>query len=192
MKVLLSFFTLLLSLSVQAQSSTQHMKFMGIPMDCDTRTFANKLVKEKGLKKEAYGSTEDITLKGDFSGYKDCRFFLKGEENCPISGVGVIFKESESFNIVHSQYQTLKSRLQKKYGEPISVVETFKDYEPSTDYGKLRAIRDGEAVFEATFYLEEGLIKLQILSISYIGYIQLIYYDAINASHENDKAIDDL
>lgn len=192
MKVLLSILTLFLSLSLQAQETTQHMRFMGIPMDCDAETFAQKLVKEKGLKRDSHADSSTIVLKGDFSGYKDCSFFIRGIRNNPIGAVGVVFKEKESFYLVHSQYQTLKSKLQKKYGEPSSVDESFNGYEPSTDMGKLRAIQEGDAKFSVDFILDEGIINLQINSIDYNGYLQLIYYDKENVIEEIDKSMDDL
>ena len=46
-----------------------HMKFMGIPMDCNVETFSRRLVKEKGLVRGNFGDTDKPTLKGTFSGY---------------------------------------------------------------------------------------------------------------------------
>lgn len=192
MKVLLSVWALLLSLSVQAQDLTQHMKFMGIPMDCDANTFAKKLEEEKGLKRGDYGNTEKPTLLGDFSGYKDCFFIIYGEGNNPIGAVGVIFQKQETFQLLLSQYQTMKTRLMTKYGKPTTEVEGFQNYEPSTDYGKLRELREGNAMFETNFILDEGQIKLQMCCVDLYGYLQLLYIDFKNAIIQNDKTLDDL
>jgi len=192
MKILISVWALLLSISVQAQDLTQHMKFMGIPMDCDANTFAKKLEKEKGLKRGDYGFTEKITLLGDFSGYKDCLFIIDTEGSNPIGGVGVIFQKQESFQLLLSQYQTMKTRLTTKYGKPTTEVEGFQNYEPSTDYGKLRELREGNAMFETNFIFDEGQIKLQMCCVDLYGYLQLLYIDFKNAMIQNDKALDDL
>lgn len=192
MKVLISVWALLLSLSVQAQDLTQHMKFMGIPMDCDANTFAKKLEKEKGLKRADYAKTEKTILLGDFSGYKDCYFIIEGEGDNPIGGVGVIFQNQETFQLLLSQYQTMKRRLMTKYGKPTTEEEGFHDYEPSTDYGKLRELREGNAKFKTSFILDEGEIILQMCCIDLYGYLQLTYIDFKNAIKENDKTLDDL
>lgn len=192
MKVLLSIWALLLSLSVQAQDLTQHMKFMGIPMDCDANTFANKLVKEKGLKRGDYANTEKPTLLGDFSGYKDCFFIIDGEGNNPIGAVGVIFQKQETFQLLLSQYETMKTRLITKYGKPTTEVEGFRNYEPPTDFGKLRELREGNAKFETNFILDEGQIRLLMCCVDLHGYLQLLYIDFKNAIIQNDKTLDDL
>lgn len=201
MKRLLILFTLMLTLSTaKAQSEQQpqqvddtHMKFMGIPMDCDVETFAKRLVKQKGLERDKYGTTDQIILKGKFSGYNNCFFILPADNVNKISSIGVILPMNSSFQIVKTHYQTLKNRLITKYGTPTREEEGFGDYEPSTDFSRIREIREGNAKFETTFVTAQGLIKIQIVSVDINGaYVQLIYYDEENASKRNDDTLDDL
>ena len=193
MKKLFATLILMLSISVNAKEPSQHMKFMGIPMDCDVETFAKKLSKEKGLKRGDFGNTDRPTLLGSFSGYKDCIFILEGEGDNPIGMVGVIFPMQESFILLRSQYQTMKSNLTTKYGSPTNEEEGFFDYEPSTDYGRMRELREGNAKFETSFVTDEGLIKMQMCSVDISGgYLQILYVDMNNAAKQNEKSLDDL
>ena len=106
-----------------------HMKFMGIPMDCDAETFSKRLEKEKGFIRGKYLETDKPTLKGTFSGYSDCIFVLLGEDGSNIKNVAVIMPIQNKFSFLVSQYQTLKSRLIIKYGKPDTEEEGFRDYE---------------------------------------------------------------
>ena len=87
----------------------------------------------------------------------------------------------------------MKSRLVTKYGKPDTEVEGFSGYEPSSDYGRMRELREGNAKFECSFMFKEGMIKLIMSSVDYTGgYLQLLYFDFKNAAIANDRALDDL
>ena len=170
-----------------------HMKFMGIPMDCDAEAFSKRLEKEKGLIRGDFGDTDRPTLKGTFSGYKDCFFILYAEDDGNVANIGVIMPMQETFNLLRSQYQTLKSRLITKYGRPDTEEEGFRDYEPSSDYGRMRELREGNAKFECSFQFKEGLIKLMMTSVDFTGeYIQMFYVDTKNSIKANNSVLDDL
>ena len=170
-----------------------HMKFMGIPMDCDAETFSKRLEKEKGFIRGKYLETDKPTLKGTFSGYSDCIFVLLGEDGSNIKNVAVIMPIQNKFSFLVSQYQTLKSRLIIKYGKPDTEEEGFRDYEPSSDYGRMRELREGNAKFECSFQFKEGMIKLMMTSVDFTGgYIQMFYVDIKNTIKANNNVLDDL
>ena len=99
----------------------------------------------------------------------------------------------ETFSLLKSQYQTMKNRLMTKYGKPDTEVEGFRDYEPSSDYGRMRELREGNAKFECSFLFKEGMIKLMMTSVDYTGgYIQMFYIDFKNAIKANEDTLDDL
>lgn len=193
MKKLLTIIVLMLSISAQAQESSKHLKFMGIPMDCNAETFAKRLVREKKLiRKTPPIETETPILMGEFSNHKDCTFFVHGKENDLVSGVTVTIVHEEKFSILYTEYQTMKRRLETKYGKPTIVDEYFLNGEPSTDYGRMRELTEGNAKFEVTYVLEEGIVKMSMSSIDDIGRISILYVDKENALIENNKALDDL
>ena len=201
MKKLLILFALTLVISIaKAQEEPSvtpdelsHMKFMGIPMDCDAETFSNRLEKEKGLVRGKYGNVERPMLKGTFSGYKDCIIVVYAEDGGNVANVGVVMPTQETFNLLMSQYQTMKSRLMTKYGRPDKEEEGFKNYEPSTDFGRMRELRERNAKFECSFLFKEGMIQLMMTSVDYTGgYIQMFYLDFKNTIKANASTLDDL
>lgn len=189
---------LLLSLFIICVANAQvlqneHFKFMGIPMDCDAETFAKKLEKEKGLERYQNHSDRKI-LTGTFSGYNDCVIIVSGEGNRNVHSVGVILPHGESWSLVKSQYNTLKTRLMTKYGDPSNCIEEFRQYEPSLDNLRFDDVKNGNAIFHTEFMTSDGgKIDLSINSVEFgSGYIQLIYIDIENAKIENDNLLDDL
>lgn len=201
MKKLLMLFAMMLIISTAKAQDEQpvkpdevtHMSFMGIPMDCDAETFSKRLVKEKGLVRGNFADTDRPTLKGTFSGYKDCFFIIGADDGDNVSNVGIIMPMQETFSLLKSQYQTMKNRLMTKYGKPDTEVEGFRDYEPSSDYGRMRELREGNAKFECSFLFKEGMIKLMMTSVDYTGgYIQMFYIDFKNAIKANEDTLDDL
>lgn len=200
MKKLFMLLALMLTITAKAQDNlptipgeVMHMKFMGIPMDCDAETFSKRLEQEKGLVRGNYIDTDRPTLKGTFSGYKDCIFVVYAEDGGNVANIGIIMPMQESFSLLKSQYQTLKTRLITKYGRPDTEEEGFGDYEPSSDYGRMRELREGNAKFECSYMFKEGMIKLMMASVDYSGgYIQMFYIDFNNAVRANDSTLDDL
>lgn len=201
MKQILILLALMLTLTtVKAQDNfvtklgeVAHMKFMGIPMDCDAESFSKRLVKEKGLIKGDFADTDSPTLRGTFSGYKDCIILVGSGRGGNVEHIGVVMPMKESFSLLKSQYQTLKSKLITKYGKPDNEVEGFGNYEPSSDFMRMNELREGNAKFECTFIFEEGLIKLMMASVDISGgFIQLIYIDFKNSMKSNESDLDDL
>ena len=171
---------------------THHMKFMGITMDCDAESFSQKLIDEKGLAKSMFDSKNGVVLFGSFAGYDNCYFVIKGNVNIPVYAVGVIFPPQNTFLSVKSQYNTLKMNLISKYGNPVSCEEVFRNGEPLTDNDRLKEIKEGNAIFETIFHVEEGFIKLQMTSSDNDGNSHIIYIDNENAKLQSQKTLDDL
>lgn len=198
MRVLIALLTLVLSFNtVLAQKESSHMKFMGIPMDCcGVKAFAKKLEKEKGLKRIGKPEHfEGLNLEGSFAGYNNCTFLLIGDSK-KIATAGVFLPKHEVWTNVYSNYSVLKNKLETKYGEPSFVEESFGEYEPSTDTGKMIAIRDGNANFKSKFNAEGGYITLAIRIAKYyegyVGYVELGYVDLENSLDYMGKLNDDL
>lgn len=192
MRVLITILTLFISLnSALAQNESIHMKFMGIPMDCGIESFAKKLESEKGLRRIEYDRTDALVLTGSFAGYNDCSITLLGDSNSVIS-VAVSFPAKDMWSLIYPTYTAIKSNLEAKYGEPTSVNESFGEFEPSTDFGKLNAIKEGNASFETLFDVRGGRLLLQILSKYGLGFVLLQYVDVINLMEQQRGAINDL
>lgn len=71
---LLLLLCMLLSLAVQAQTATGHLKFKGVPMDGPVDEFVEKI---KGTDLQVVDKFDDATmLTGTFAGYRNCKVFV--------------------------------------------------------------------------------------------------------------------
>lgn len=162
-------------------------------MDCPASEFANKLVKEKGMKKLREDVNDMIILNGTFAGQSNCNVIIINGKNNTIKGIGVAYPINDSWDITQKRYLKLKSQLTKKYGTPTFEEEYFKGYEPTSDFMRFYQLRNDNAKFETAFDLPEGTIKLQIVSLSDDGgEINLLYVDNINSKYSNQDDLDDL
>lgn len=195
MKKLLMLTTLMLTISITtvAQDSLLHLKFMGIPMNFDVKTFGRYLKTVKKFKK--IKDTNHLTYQGEFSGFKDCIFVLQGNADDQISAVGVILPTEENFIYLSKYYDLMKKRLQDKYLCTPEVEEHFKDsIEPETNLEKMKQLKEGTATFKSTFFVQGGKIVLSMTSVEPLmgGYLNLLYMDEWNSIRDRQKTLDDL
>lgn len=135
---------ILIVASIFCEAQTQHMKFLGIDLNCTISTFTSKL-KGKGFVQDVNNSHENFVLaKGVFAGEK-----TKLEVRCAakthlISSVHVCFNMSTSYT-----YEDLQNRLKDKYGEVFSTNKGLKEEDVYgikyvTDYTKWEVNKDEE------------------------------------------------
>lgn len=115
-------------------AQSQPMKFMGISLNCTQSTFVSK-VKGKGFVEDPTRSHDNISvLKGMFAGERvsiQARAAAKTHMMCYVN---VNFTRSTSYT-----YETLKGKLQDKYG---------------TNYKEFKNVKDGEGYVKyATDYI---------------------------------------
>lgn len=126
-------------------AQTQHMKFMGVDLNCTMSTFMSKL-KGKGFVQDVNNSRDNLVyMKGTFAGEK-----VKLEIRCAtkthlVYSVMVCFNMSTSFN-----YETLKTQLEK-YGTDTQEFKNVNDDEGyvkyATDYMVWNTDKDPETGF---------------------------------------------
>lgn len=185
------FLLILLAFCVVCSAQTNHMKFMGIPIEGTLNSFVQKL-KNKGyiFITQQNGS---VALKGEFAGYKDCIIVVKRfSDRDQVQYAGVCFPQEETWTGITNYYYTLKDRLSKKYGEP-ECIEEFSDRDPSSDYLKFHAILNDECHYISDFPCENGMIRLTICKRdSNSASVFLVYIDKTNAIEFQQKVMDDL
>lgn len=110
---LLLLLCMLLSLAVQAQTATGHLKFKGVPMDGPVDEFVEKI---KGTDLQVVDKFDDATmLTGTFAGYRNCKVFVyPSKGNGHVRMVGVTFDLQETWPDLYSNYLSLKTMLTKK------------------------------------------------------------------------------
>lgn len=125
------FLMLLFIISTVNINYAQHMKFNGISMGETPTVFISKL-KAKGF--TPISQSGDV-LTGDFCGYSNCTIVVTIKRNT-ICGTTVIFSQSEKWKDLKNRYNSFKSILSQKYGNPTKCEEEFQDYSED-DFSKL-------------------------------------------------------
>ncbi|MBQ9253733.1 MAG: hypothetical protein IJ180_03040 [Bacteroidales bacterium] len=192
-KVLLVIFSAVLLLSnanLQAQNN-EHLKFMGISMDMNVNSFVAKL-KQKGLKYDKK-MDETIILNGKFAGNDNCNIYVFPNSENKVKNCGVFLDYRDDWRYLYADYITIKDMLIKKYGEPIKETEEWDGYEPSTDYGKMSAVRNGKCRYFTLFDIKGNIIAVSISGVlDLYGGVNLNYIDKINYNLDNKSNIEDL
>ena len=190
-KILISLIVSLMALTSFAQADSLHLSFKGVPIDGTYRSFTSKL-KQKGFTQDP---TEPRFLLGNFAGYADCKIVTSYDENKDlVYGVGVVFQETNSWQILYSNYSNLKTMLTTKYGEPYQESEEFQHpYSADDDNSKIYEVKMGRSNYKTVFANKKGQIVLQITQVeNLICYVSLIYVDNVNTMAIHGDAIDDL
>lgn len=138
-KLILLWFLMAVVAVLPAQ--TQHMKFMGIDLNCTQSTFISKL-KGKGFVEDNSGSHENrIFMKGTFAGEKVKLEIRSASKSHLVHSVFVCFNLSTSYS-----YDALKAQL-SKYGEYTEVRNVKEDdgvVKYVTDYARWDTDTDPE------------------------------------------------
>lgn len=187
-KIMLVLAALLCAFSLSAQ--TEHMTFKGIPMQGTVDQFAQKLAakgctidsREKGV----------VAMIGDFAGYKECPIGLIGSNDGSISKVIVLFEAQEAWSSLSIQYNTLKSMLTTKYGEPAGTIEEFQNSYVNTDSERLHEMLMDRGTWQTSWATPKGNIYLIISHYDLEVRVSLVYEDAINSEKAKQDAYDDL
>lgn len=179
MKRILSFFVMLvLTLGVMAQ--TQHMKFMGIPLDGTISAFHQKLV-AKGCKPNVeYNKTAPVGARlfiGTFFGEKANIFVYYNAKTKVVYRAKACIQCSSEHDIIW-KYNEVKSALEEKY--PNAYMSNSEEY----------------GYDSVNFYTDQGLIVLYVYK--YDDYsetpysLQIDYFDDVNFKKNENSKMNDL
>lgn len=189
------FFLLMIgtTLSVHAQTSSEHLTFKGVPIDGTLNEYVAKM-KTAGF---SHLGTQDGTavLQGDFAGFKGCVIGVSTLKtgNC-VNTIAVMFPECEEWASLEQGYGLLKSMLTTKYGEPAECVEAFQGYvQPQSDSDRLHYLRMDKCTYETVFETPKGTIRLSLKNRDVMTcFVLLQYWDRINTDAVQAQAMDDL
>lgn len=99
-------------LGLFAQNDSEHLKFMGIPIDGQLNVFVKKL-EQKGLKKVELVEDGSVLI-GEFANYEDCKIvvnYLTG--SMLVNSVVVFLPEQNSWSRLENDYFRFKNMLEK-------------------------------------------------------------------------------
>lgn len=146
-----------------AQTSDEHFKFMGIPIDGTPQEFGEKL-QQKGFEYIAEND-ERLMYKGYFAG-NSCFIGIQSYET-PVNSVIVLFNNLDSlYQLFHDK---LKKNLSEKYGE-----------------ARISKVENGKGI--TNFIAKNG----DILLIMFNGQVSLTYRDSYNFKSRENRIKDEL
>lgn len=180
--------------------TTEHLKFMGIPIDGSPKSFANQL-KSKGFTFDSSSTPDIIWMTGTFAGISDSKILIyKSPSSANVYKVRVVFPGQDSWSQLEMRYSKFKDWLSQKY-LLIKSTEEFQGYPPSSDSDKMTKLildnctylcRYGASSSSGEFL---GAIYLAIQSYSSTyneGYVAIEYQDYLNGVKAEQGFIDDL
>lgn len=185
---------------IQSQpKTTEHLKFMGIPIDGSPTAFANKL-KSKGFTLKDSPSPNVIWMTGTFAGVSNSDIFIyKSPSSANVYRVRVTFPEQYSWSQLEMRYSKFKDWLSQKY-LLIESKEEFQGYSPERDSSKMTKLILGDCSYWSTYGASTldgtflGSVHLEIMSISgeNKGFVGVEYEDYLNGENAKQGFLDDL
>lgn len=192
---LVKYFTAIVLLFVATLVSAQqtsHLTFKGVPICGSLKEFSNKMV-AKGL--TLVGSTkEGVVFSGSFTTYSRCSIVATVvPPSNEVTNVLVMFPNNDEWSDLESNYFSIKSMLQEKYGDSKECVEEFEGSVPKDDYSKMLAVRLDKLKCQTIYEVEGGSIVLMITKGS-AGepVVVLNYHDGVNDEQNRKRALEDL
>ena len=180
--------------------TTEHLKFMGIPIDGSPKSFANKL-KSRGFTLKDPLSPDVIWMTGTFAGISNSDVFIyKYPATANVYKVRVVFPGQDSWSQIEMRYNKFKDWLSQKY-LLLESTEEFQGYPPSSDSDKMRKLVLDNCTYLCNYGAGSskgefiGSIYLAIRSNSSAyneGYVAIEYQDYLNGIKADQSFLDDL
>lgn len=193
--------------SISTQYVSEHIQFMGIPMEGSFDEFRDKVI-AKGFRFEMINNNGFTILRGSFADHP-VSILLKPNRKNEIYRVQLIFADGNlyfsSWKRISNLYYELKDLLISKYGQPKVCIEKFIGQKPSTDKGKILAVAKEKCTYESIFELygkvafeSEHMSVTAQLPIGSIGLhiadqvVRLTYTDLQQEMKQQDQNFDDI
>lgn len=172
-KILLLTLSFIIVLSTFAQ--TEHLQFMGIPIDGSISSFTKQLKKKGFIKDKLFSSFEDYlngcrVFIGTFAGEKRANVVVFYDiKTKQVNNVKVLIK-CYSENELNRKYESFLSQLKLKYSSSILQEKTLEE-EPGTEF----VISDANGVLIGLILLYKGIKNDNYnLSLEYTDFVNVI------------------
>lgn len=180
--------------------TTEHLKFMGIPIDGSPKSFANQL-KSKGFTFDSSSTPDVIWMTGTFAGISDSKILIyKSPSSANVYKVRVVFPGQDSWSQIEIRYNQFKDWLSQKY-LLLESTEEFQGYPPSSDSDKMTKLILGDCTYLCKYgagssegeFLGRIYLAIKRFSSAYKeGYVAIEYQDYLNGVKAEQRFIDDL
>ena len=183
-KIISVLFAFVISFTVFAQNNSEHLKFMGIPINGTCYQLAQKIA-AKGFQlkpiegKAATPSSTHIKLMGTFAGIDNCEIYVIGTKGTKTAWKVVVYlPEEDKWSDIKYQYNKFKESLEKKYGEPDDDFHFFSSPYYEGDGYEMSAIELEECHYSA--FWDNGIY----IMISKFCQVKICYEDPINSEKD--------
>lgn len=188
-RLILSATIALLSVALYAQDA--HLKFKGIPIEGNYKTFAQKLV-QKGFKQEDI-SDDGIVLTGNFMAIPEVMVLVYPDPSSKVvTMVTAMIETGNKWAQVESKYYDVVDTYKEKYGAPTEHVEEFTAEVYDSDTWRKSRLEDGQCNYKTLWELKSGRIVISPTYFNYKYYIVCAYVDDQNSKVLRQTIIDDI
>lgn len=178
-------------LSISALAQTKHLKFKGIPIDGDYKTFAQKLV-QKGFK-QVESTADGIVLTGNFMATSGVMVLVYPDPTSKkVSTVSAMIETGDNWPTIEGKYYDVVDIYKEKYGEPTQHVEEFTVNVHNDDFFRKNALHEGQCNYKTLWETEGGRIVLSLAYFQLKYYVICAYVDEQNVKALRQTIIDDI
>ena len=157
-------------------SAGKHLAFKGVEITGSKDEMVSALSK-KGFRYEEENNGVPLVI-GSFAGYKDVEVnIVPAPTSDEVVAIRAEFTARMSWVKLENDYSTLKDLLIKKYGEPVQVVEEFRDGPHDESAKKLVSLIRNNCTWKSVFEAKEGRITLYMKHQGPICCVCMLYED---------------
>ena len=134
----------------------QNLSFLGIPIQGTKNEFFRK------LKNNGFLQDTDTSFIGTFYSY-DCIVKPVTNDKDEMVAVSLIIPPADSWTTLNVDYNVLRTKLKKEFGEESAITEEFDTpTKPSTNEEKYEALNNGKCQYMTTWGIDDGVVSLFI------------------------------
>ncbi len=180
--------TVAIAISASMLAQAPHMKFKGLEINGNYKTFAQNLVKQ-GFK--IIESAEDgIILTGNFMAHPETMTIVYPDPKTKnVTMVAAFIETDDTWISMEREFLSIVETYKQKYGEPAEFATSFNVEEKDlSDAWKKMYLQDGRCNYVARFETAEGAIGISIVYYMRKYGVMIACIDGQNKA-EMDKAI---
>lgn len=180
--------TLTIAISISMMAQAPHMKFKGLEINGNYKTFAQNLVKQ-GFK-IVESADDGIVLIGNFMAHPETMTIVYPDPKTKnVTMVAAFIETDGNWISMEKEFLSTVETYKQKYGDPAEYSTRFNvDEEDLSDAWKKMYLQDGRCEYVARFETAEGVIGITIVYYLRKYGVMIAYIDGQNKA-EMDKAI---
>ena len=184
--------TAIMAISISVMAQAPHMKFKGLEINGNYKTFAQNLVKQ-GFR--IVESVDDgLILTGNFMAHPETVTIIYPDPKTKnVTMVAAFIETDDNWPSMEREFLSTIETYKQKYGEPAEYSTRFRgDEEVPYDSWKPGYVRDGRCEYIARFETAEGIIGITISYYLQTYGVMIAYIDGRNKAEMDKAIIDDI